>query len=285
MPKRRTSNRVTRIPLKFGDSVYNITSKKNKHKIDNAEGNKDSGCDEYDDESRDSVDEEDCTKEDNGDSGKQGYEMDDAQVRDEMRENVEESIESDKQSQSNVSPADPVTITTSNVENDVIKAKNDQMHEMHDNYKNYNESYAKNVRIGYEELNKDLQYIPTGINENRDEVVIFEKELVREGSKKWQLTLLNVRLEAWSVRGISALASRLGKPVMMDNITASMCHKGSGRAGYARILVEIDAKKGIQDQIEIVYKDALNCTKKTKFVKVEYNRKLAICAQCGGVWT
>ncbi|GJZ33767.1 RNA-directed DNA polymerase, eukaryota, reverse transcriptase zinc-binding domain protein [Tanacetum coccineum] len=30
---------------------------------------------------------------------------------------------------------------------------------------------------------------------------------------------------------------------MMDNITASMCHKGSGRAGYARILVEIDAKK------------------------------------------
>ncbi|GJZ33766.1 RNA-directed DNA polymerase, eukaryota, reverse transcriptase zinc-binding domain protein [Tanacetum coccineum] len=187
MPKRRTSNYVTRIPLKFGDSVYNITSKKNKHKIDNAEGNKDSGCDEYDDESRDSVDEEDCTKEDNGDSGKQGYEMDDAQVRDEMRENVEESIESDKQSQSNVSPADPVTITTSNVENDVIKAKNDQMHEMHDNDKNNNESYAKIVRSGCEELNKDLLYIPTGINENRDEVVIFEKELVREGSKKWQL--------------------------------------------------------------------------------------------------
>ncbi|GKE58692.1 RNA-directed DNA polymerase, eukaryota, reverse transcriptase zinc-binding domain protein [Tanacetum coccineum] len=169
MSKRKTSNRVTRIPLKFGDSVYNITSKKNKHKIDNAEGNRDSGCNEYDDESRDSVDEEDCTKEDNGDSGKQGYEMDDAQVRDEIRENVKESIESDKQKSK--------------------QSKNDQMHEMHDNDKNYNESYAKIVRSGYEELNKDLLYIPTGINENRDEDVIFEKELVREGSKKWQLTV------------------------------------------------------------------------------------------------
>ncbi|GJZ46415.1 hypothetical protein Tco_0594011 [Tanacetum coccineum] len=67
----------------------------------------------------------------------------------------------------------------------------------------------------------------------------------------------------------------------MDNITASMCHNGSRRACYARILVEIDAKKGIQDLIEVVYKDALNCTKKTKFVKVEYTWKPALCVHCG----
>ncbi|GJX66899.1 RNA-directed DNA polymerase, eukaryota, reverse transcriptase zinc-binding domain protein [Tanacetum coccineum] len=92
---------------------------------------------------------------------------------------------------------------------------------------------------------------------------------------------VNVPLEAWSVRGISAIASRLGKPIMMDKITAAMCHNGSGRAGFARILVEMEARKGIQDQIEIVYKDALNYTKTTKFVKVEYNWKPTLCVHCG----
>ncbi|GJS13861.1 RNA-directed DNA polymerase, eukaryota, reverse transcriptase zinc-binding domain protein [Tanacetum coccineum] len=59
------------------------------------------------------------------------------------------------------------------------------------------------------------------------------------------IKLLNVPLEAWSVRGISALASMLGKPIMMDNTTAHMCHNGSRRVGYARILIEIDAKKAL----------------------------------------
>ncbi|GKF85796.1 zinc knuckle CX2CX4HX4C containing protein [Tanacetum coccineum] len=66
------------------------------------------------------------------------------------------------------------------------------------------------------------------------------------------IKLLNVPLKAWSTRGISALVSRLGRPIMMDNVTASMCYKGTCRAGYARILVEVDAKKGLQSQIEIL---------------------------------
>nr|GEV80700.1 hypothetical protein [Tanacetum cinerariifolium] len=38
--------------------------------------------------------------------------------------------------------------------------------------------------------------------------------------------LSNIPLEAWSVKGISALSSRLGKPLVMDDMTASMCHNG-----------------------------------------------------------
>ncbi|GKD26671.1 RNA-directed DNA polymerase, eukaryota, reverse transcriptase zinc-binding domain protein, partial [Tanacetum coccineum] len=79
--------------------------------------------------------------------------------------------------------------------------------------------------------------------------------------------LVNVHLEAWSLRGISTLASRLGEPIMTDSMTASMCHKGNGRPGYARVLVEIDAAKGLPDKIEIAYKDSMNMTIMTKHVK------------------
>ncbi|GKE73881.1 RNA-directed DNA polymerase, eukaryota, reverse transcriptase zinc-binding domain protein [Tanacetum coccineum] len=35
--------------------------------------------------------------------------------------------------------------------------------------------------------------------------------------------MINVPMEAWSVKEISALASSIGKPVIMDEITAMMC--------------------------------------------------------------
>ncbi|GKA52277.1 RNA-directed DNA polymerase, eukaryota, reverse transcriptase zinc-binding domain protein [Tanacetum coccineum] len=37
----------------------------------------------------------------------------------------------------------------------------------------------------------------------------------------------NVPLEAWSIRGISTLASRLGRPILMDEVATTMCHKGT----------------------------------------------------------
>nr|GEV67442.1 hypothetical protein [Tanacetum cinerariifolium] len=46
--------------------------------------------------------------------------------------------------------------------------------------------------------------------------------------------LFNIPLEAWSVKGISALASRLGKPLVMGDMTASMCHNGTGRHSDSR---------------------------------------------------
>ncbi|GJY24271.1 RNA-directed DNA polymerase, eukaryota, reverse transcriptase zinc-binding domain protein [Tanacetum coccineum] len=64
----------------------------------------------------------------------------------------------------------------------------------------------------------------------------------------------NVPMKAWSVKGISALPSSIGKPVIMDEITTKMCITGVGRIGFARVLVEIDAEKGIKDKIEIMYK-------------------------------
>ncbi|GJV37854.1 RNA-directed DNA polymerase, eukaryota, reverse transcriptase zinc-binding domain protein [Tanacetum coccineum] len=195
-----------------------------------------------------------------------------------------------------------------------------------------------------EELNQNLFSIPTSVKENGEEVVIFDENIVEEGSKKWMNTLCgyfvgcnmsppelryNIRrmwgkfgmydiisnrngvwlfkfrhgehldtiveqspwkvngiplmvqkwnpdvciekaepgkipiwiklsiipLEDWSVKGISALSSRLAKPLVMDNMTASMCHNGTRRAAYTRVVIKIDEKKGYKDSIEIQYKE------------------------------
>ncbi|GKE03432.1 hypothetical protein Tco_1395450, partial [Tanacetum coccineum] len=66
--------------------------------------------------------------------------------------------------------------------------------------------------------------------------------------------------EAWSTKGISTLSSRLRRPIMMDQMTVDMCHKGTGRLGFARVLVETEATKGLPKSIEISYVDEqFNC--------------------------
>ncbi|GKB27299.1 hypothetical protein Tco_0866700 [Tanacetum coccineum] len=59
---------------------------------------------------------------------------------------------------------------------------------VHVNSVNMN-SYANVVGNNGNELDKNLFFVPTGLNDNGEEAMIFEEELVIEGSKKWQLTV------------------------------------------------------------------------------------------------
>ncbi|PWA49443.1 hypothetical protein CTI12_AA482340 [Artemisia annua] len=70
--------------------------------------------------------------------------------------------------------------------------------------------------------------------------VSFEKK-EPESVPLW-IKMYDIPLEAWTVQGISTLASYLGKPIMMDDMTAQMCQYGKGRIGYGRVLVEVQAK-------------------------------------------
>lgn len=92
--------------------------------------------------------------------------------------------------------------------------------------------------------------------------------------------ICNVPLEAWSVKGISALASRIGKPIIMDSVTAAMCKMGTGRVGFARVLVEVSAKKVLPEFIEVVYKNGVNDVVCRKSIKVEYDWVPPRCSVC-----
>ncbi|GJW14511.1 hypothetical protein Tco_0018644 [Tanacetum coccineum] len=80
--------------------------------------------------------------------------------------------------------------------------------------------------------------------------------------------------------GISALASSLGKPLIMDNITARRCQYGEGRLDFARVLVEFDVIKRCKDKIEVQYIDSNNNVKGLKQVKMEYAWKPKVCSHC-----
>ncbi|GJZ07587.1 RNA-directed DNA polymerase, eukaryota, reverse transcriptase zinc-binding domain protein [Tanacetum coccineum] len=92
--------------------------------------------------------------------------------------------------------------------------------------------------------------------------------------------MIEVPLEAWSVDGISALASSLGNPLVMDNMTVDMCHNGLGRLDFARVLVEMDAYIEFKKTIEVQYRDNSNKVKGTKMVNVTYDWKPAVCTHC-----
>ncbi|GJX39636.1 RNA-directed DNA polymerase, eukaryota, reverse transcriptase zinc-binding domain protein [Tanacetum coccineum] len=92
--------------------------------------------------------------------------------------------------------------------------------------------------------------------------------------------MMNVPMEAWSVKGISALASGIGKLVIMDEITTKMCVTRVGRISFARVLVELDVENGIKDKIEIMYKSKNVAEGTKKIVDVEYSWIPCICSHC-----
>nr|GEZ04721.1 zinc knuckle CX2CX4HX4C [Tanacetum cinerariifolium] len=67
--------------------------------------------------------------------------------------------------------------------------------------------------------------------------------------------LMNLPLKAWINMGLSALASRIGSPLIMDAMTTSMCNQGIGILGYAKVLVEVNADKGLVDHIDVMYRN------------------------------
>ncbi|GKB71908.1 RNA-directed DNA polymerase, eukaryota, reverse transcriptase zinc-binding domain protein [Tanacetum coccineum] len=93
--------------------------------------------------------------------------------------------------------------------------------------------------------------------------------------------LLNVQLEAWTHKGISALASGVGKPIIMDALTIEICHSGKGRMGFAMVLIEVDASKGFKKSIKVVYRNADKKETIVKHVSIEYSWKPEICKACG----
>ncbi|GKE11366.1 RNA-directed DNA polymerase, eukaryota, reverse transcriptase zinc-binding domain protein [Tanacetum coccineum] len=218
-------------------------------------------------------------------------------------------------------------------------------------------------------MNNQLRSIPTVLNDSGEEIVVFDEEMVKIRSKKWELTLCgqcvghhmslpmlnyhlrrmlsrygykeivdngngkwlfkfnrddglnevaakslrmvngkpllvyrwdpsigldkvepsvlpvwvklcNMPMEAWTNVGISAIASCLGKPKIMDSMTTYVCKSGMGRTEFDRVLVEIEAIKGLKDEIELQYIDKNQVVKGTKNVKVEYDWKPPVCSHC-----
>nr|GEW17516.1 zinc knuckle CX2CX4HX4C [Tanacetum cinerariifolium] len=114
-------------------------------------------------------------------------------------------------------------------------------------------------------LDRTLDFEPT-LTEDDNEFVIFDEDLVNNGSLLYVVIL-------WK-KGISKLASSVGKPLVMDEMTTNMCQYGRGRVGYARVLVEVDARKKFKEWIEVRYRDNSGSILRTKKIRLNTHGSL-----------
>ncbi|GJW94747.1 hypothetical protein Tco_0174419 [Tanacetum coccineum] len=293
------TKRNTKIPNKFEDFIHSINNSKTNKKI----------ASKKIDVSKKNLDVlGNGTEKDKESIGSKGSYRDDCVVTTDERE---KSDARSKDVLENIAGMDGTTGIEETAEkvqsgsNSVNELANDEIVESSDNDKGKsNGGQVKNCQkevnvtlktyahiVKHDDLPKNLNYVPTLITESGNEVVIFDEVLVNKGSERWNLTLcgqfvgfdMNIRElrdsnglnavldKAWSVEGISAIASSLGRAVMMDTNTAAMCHKGIGNFDFARVLVEMDAKKELKKEIMIQYRDKNNNVKGSKTAKGNRN--------------
>ncbi|GJS26657.1 T-complex protein 1 subunit delta [Tanacetum coccineum] len=61
--------------------------------------------------------------------------------------------------------------------------------------------------------------------------------------------LHGVPVTAFSEDGLSAIATKLGTPLMLDSYTADMCMQSWGRSSYARAMIKFRADVELKDNI------------------------------------
>nr|GEW05069.1 hypothetical protein [Tanacetum cinerariifolium] len=82
-----------------------------------------------------------------------------------------------------------------------------------------------------------------------------------------------VPVTTFSEDGLSAIATKLGTPLMLDSYTSDMCMKSWGMSSYARVMIELRADVESKDNIVVAL---LNITREGHYtcnVRAEYEWK------------
>ncbi|KAJ9535522.1 hypothetical protein OSB04_un001343 [Centaurea solstitialis] len=116
--------------------------------------------------------------------------------------------------------------------------------------------FVKKWEVGYYLERPDLKKLPVWVN------------------------LYGVPLEVWNVKGLSELASGIGVPLALDRATEERCLKQMGRAGFARVLVEVTADRSICDEVVCLMPSLDGLSEKEVIVRAEYSWKPPRCSHC-----
>ncbi|GJZ32057.1 nucleotide-diphospho-sugar transferase [Tanacetum coccineum] len=92
--------------------------------------------------------------------------------------------------------------------------------------------------------------------------------------------LHGVPVMAFSKDGLSAIATKLGAPLMLDFYTSDMCMQSWGRSSYARVMIELRADVELKDNIVVAMPKITREGHYTCNVRVEYEWKPTRCSSC-----
>ncbi|GJR20589.1 zinc knuckle CX2CX4HX4C containing protein [Tanacetum coccineum] len=80
--------------------------------------------------------------------------------------------------------------------------------------------------------------------------------------------------------GISLIATFIGKPVMLDSYTSSMCNESSGRSSFARCLIEVNSEADLVDVVTIGIQSLFGDGFIKETIRVEYEWRPSRCDIC-----
>ncbi|XP_071688081.1 uncharacterized protein [Rutidosis leptorrhynchoides] len=90
----------------------------------------------------------------------------------------------------------------------------------------------------------------------------------------------DVPMVGFNEDGLSLIASKIGKPMMLDSYTSTMCTNSWGRPNYARAMIELDAAKELNDTIRVATPSSEGGVKFVDVVRVEYEWNSPRCSKC-----
>ncbi|GJR87932.1 reverse transcriptase domain-containing protein [Tanacetum coccineum] len=92
--------------------------------------------------------------------------------------------------------------------------------------------------------------------------------------------LHNVSLLAYSKDGLSLIATQIGKHIMLDAFTYSMCVETWGRIGFDRALIEVSSDSDLKKEVIMAIPNEDDTEYVKEVIRVEYEWKPPHCLAC-----
>ena len=92
--------------------------------------------------------------------------------------------------------------------------------------------------------------------------------------------LHDVPIQVFEEDGISLIASFIGKPIMLDSYTSSMCKDSWGRSSFARCLIEVSSEAELVEVVTIGVPSLIGDGFTKDTIRVEYEWRPPRCTLC-----
>ncbi|GJR73791.1 reverse transcriptase domain-containing protein [Tanacetum coccineum] len=92
--------------------------------------------------------------------------------------------------------------------------------------------------------------------------------------------LFTVPVLAYSGDGLSLIATQIGKPIMLDAFTSSMCVDLWGRISFARALIKVCADSVLKKEVIMAIENEEDNGYTREVIRVEYEWKPPHCVEC-----
>ncbi|GJU05337.1 zinc knuckle CX2CX4HX4C containing protein [Tanacetum coccineum] len=112
----------------------------------------------------------------------------------------------------------------------------------------------------------------------RSSVEEFEKREVNS-CFDW-VKLHDFPMSGFTIDGLSAIATKIGKPLMLDSFTSTMCNESGGRNSYAYTIIEVSVENTLKDSMVIDISNLENEGYMYEIITIEYQWTPPRCANC-----